>query len=405
MKYMFFFLHIIICISAWGGNKIYAPSVKTLTSIVNGDWLNRPVMVLGTDDVLQIGFDELSHDYKRYIYHLDHCEADWSVSEELFESEWLTGFNNNPIEDYQNSINTTVLYTHYQLTIPNDRCRLRISGNYRLTVFDEDNDNEKVLEVEFYVVEPRMNVGVEVTTNTDIDHNNSHQQVSVTVDYNNRLRITSPEDEIRTVFFQNWREDNARHNVKPSYVNSREMVWSHQRQLIFNAGNEYHKYEILDVSHPTMGIDRIEWDGSNYQVYPFPAVERRNYLTDVDADGAFVIRNSDRTEIDYTCEYVWVNYQYQVPYCGDLYVNGHWTTDADAETYKMTYDEEQKCYRLSLLQKQGYYSYQFLRADGSSPATEGSFYQTENRYQVLVYFRGPGERTWRLTGYRCAELR
>jgi hypothetical protein len=392
------------CATAWGGNRIYSPDVKTLTSIVNGDWLNRPVMVLGSRDVMQVGFDELSHDYKRYIYHIDHCEADWTVSEELFESDWLAGFNNNPIEDYQNSINTSVLYTHYQLTIPNDKCRLLISGNYRLTVYDEDNDNEKVLEVEFYVVEPRMNVGIEVTTNTDIDHNRSHQQMSVKVDYS-KLRITSPEDETRTVFMQNWREDNARHNLKPSYINSREMVWSHQRQLIFDAGNEYHKYEILDVSHPTMGIDRIDWDGQDYQVYPFPAVERRNYLTDVDADGAFVIRNSDRSEINYTCEYVWVNYVYQVPYCGDVYVNGHWTTDTTPDTYKMTYDEEAKCYRLSLLQKQGYYSYQLLKADGTSPATEGSFFQTENRYQVLVYYRGPGERTWRLTGYRSAELR
>jgi exodeoxyribonuclease VII large subunit len=61
-------------------------------------------MILGSADKLRIDFDELSHDYHRLTYHIDHCEADWSVSEEVFESDWLSGFNNNQIEDYQMSI-------------------------------------------------------------------------------------------------------------------------------------------------------------------------------------------------------------------------------------------------------------------------------------------------------------
>ena len=166
---------------ALAGNRIYSERFKSLTSTVNGDWMNRPVMLLGSMDRLYIGFDELSHNYHRLTYHLDHCEANWRVSEEIFESDWLEGFNNNQIENYQNSINTTVPYTHYELKIPNDRCRLKMSGNYRLTVYDEDADNEKVLEVEFYVLEPLMNIGLQATTNTDIDHNDSHQQISMTI--------------------------------------------------------------------------------------------------------------------------------------------------------------------------------------------------------------------------------
>lgn len=127
------------------------------------------------------------------------------MSDGLFESDWLVGFNDNPIENYQNSINTTVMYTHYWLTIPNDRCRLKMSGNYRLTVIDEDLDNEKVLEVEFYVVEPLMSVGLNVTSNTDMDHNDRHQQLSMTVNYNN-VRVLNMDEEIRTVVMQNWCE-------------------------------------------------------------------------------------------------------------------------------------------------------------------------------------------------------
>ena len=296
------------------------------------------------------------------------------------------------------------MYTHYTLTIPNDRCQLKMSGNYRLTVTDEDQDNERILEVEFYVVEPLMGVALNVTTNTDIDHNQSHQQVSMAVQYNS-LRVNNVDTEIHTVVMQNWREDNARHDVRPNFTNAQGLTWEHNRALIFDAGNEYHKFEMLDVSHTTMGLDRMEWNGKNYEAWPFTATVRKHYLTDVAAKGDFIIRNSDNREVDYTCDYVWVNYELAAPYEGYIYINGHWTTDSDREHYRMTYDTQAKTYKARLLQKQGYYSYQFIDANGNIPPSEGSFFQTENRYQALVYYKGTGARTWRLVGYRALDFR
>ncbi len=404
MKIRFLFLLLLVSCGCRAANRIFSPQVKSLTSIVNGDWLNRPIMTIGSSDKLTIGFDELSHNFHRMTYHIEHCEADWTSSEEIFESDWLVGFNDNPIDDYRNSINTTVLYTHYEFSIPNDRCQLKISGNYRITVFDEDNDNERLLEVEFYVVEPIMSVGIECTTNTDIDLNDSHQQLSVSLKYNS-IDVTQPEEQIYTVFMQNWREDNARKNINPNFINHQGAMWQHNRHLIFEAGNEYHKFEVLDVKHTTMGLESIEWDGHNYQAYPFTSTTRRNYLTDVDADGAFCIRNSDRIESDYTCDYVWVNYSLKVPYQGDIYIDGHWTNDYLRDTYKMQYDEENHMYHTKILQKQGYYSYQYLTSAGKIPPSEGNFYETENKYQVLIYYKGTGARTWQLVGYRALELR
>lgn len=404
MKTTTLILMLLTAITAKAGNRVFNDNIKSLTSIVNGDWLNRPVMELGSSDKLVIGFDELSHTYHRFVYKLEHCEHDWSPSEEIFESDWLEGFNGNPIEDYRNSINTTVLYTHYELKIPNELCRLKISGNYRLTVFDEDNDDEKVLEVEFYVVEPLAAIGLEVTTNTDIDHNRSHQQLSMSVNYN-ELTVTNNDEQLHTVVMQNWDEDKARRDVSPDFITTRGLTWSHNKNLVFDAGNEYHKFEVLDVSHTTMGLDRIDWDGQHYQAYPFASTVRRNYLTDVDADGAFCIRNSDRYEIDYTCDYVWVNYELQAPYQGDIFIDGHWTTDADKNHYRMTYDEEHSAYHTKIMQKQGYYSYRYVMTDGSIPPSEGSFYETENRYQAMLYYKESGGRTWRLVGYRALEFR
>jgi len=399
MKKEILFGLLLLATTLQAGNKIYSPMVKTLTTIVNNDWQNRPVMELGSRDVLHIGFDELSHDSHRYICHLTRCEADWSETTDVFESDWLQGFNDFPLDDYQNSLNTTVNYTHYEFTIPNSQCMIRMSGNYRLSIFDEDNGHEKILDAEFYVVEPVVNIGLNLTTNTDIDVNKSHQQVSINLEYKD-LNIIRPEDEIYTVVMQNWNEQTARLNPAPQYTYHQGLRWEHQRELIFDAGNEYHKFEVLDVSHPTMGIDRIGWDGKRYQAFPFTTTVRRNYLTDESANGAFYIRNSNRSEIAYTCDYVWVNYTLEAPYSGEIFLQGQWTNNADATAYQMQYDANSQCYIAQVMQKQGYYSYQYVDKDGRTAPTEGNFFQTRNKYQVLVYYKGLGDRTWRLVGYR-----
>ncbi|MBP5290284.1 MAG: DUF5103 domain-containing protein, partial [Paludibacteraceae bacterium] len=174
--------------------------------------------------------------------------------------------------------------------------------------------------------------------------------------------------------------------------------------------NEYHKFEVLDVSHTTMGLDRIMWDGHHYQAYPFANAPRRNYVYDEDANGAFYIRNSDNIENDRTCDYVYVNYKL-VPaaqYDCDVIVDGDWTTEQDGD-YVMSYDESDRSYNARILQKQGYYSYQYLlrRADGQTAVVpeEGSFFETENKYQAFVYYKGVADRTWRLVGYQQIYLR
>jgi hypothetical protein len=154
-----------------------------------------------------------------------------------------------------------------------------------------------------------------------------------------------------------------------------------------------------------MGLDRIAWNGHHYEAWPFAATVRKHYLTDVSAEGAFVIRNSDNREVDYTCDYVWVNYELVSSWQGDIFISGHWTTDSQREHYRMDYDAAAGKYTARLMQKQGYYSYQFVSEDGGNPPSEGSFFQTQNRYQAFIYYKGTGARTWRLVGYRALDFR
>ncbi len=391
---------------AWGKHQVLSPQIKSLQVVVNDRWTQLPIMELGSDDVVRIGFDELSHEFHRYIAHLEHCEADWSPSEEIFENDWLEGFNDIPLDDYEKSLNTTVLYTHYKIQFPNDQCRLKMSGNYRLHILDEDNDNEEVLVAEFRVVESRMDIGLGVTVNTDLGLNGRYQQVEMSLNYNG-LPVTFPEEQLRIFVMQNSREDNQKVDVAPNYVTPKGLRWEHNRGLIFDAGDEYHKYEVLDPTHITMGLERVWWDEEEgrYHVQPWVCEPQRNYLYDEDANGAFYIRNSDNYENDRLSDYVWVHYKLQNvrEYDSEVIIDGQWTTEAP-ENYVMSYNEQDRSYNGMVLQKMGYYNYQLLLrdADGTTHRVpeEGSFYQTENRYQVLVYYKGNGERTWRLVGTR-----
>lgn len=384
-------------------HEILSPRIASLQVVAGEEWMQLPVVELGGPRAINIAFDDLTHDYHRYAYRLEHCEADWTVSEEIFESDYCEGFaRDNTIENYAQSINTNQLYTHYRLQLPNDRCRMRMSGNYKVTVYDANDDDRPVLIACFMVVEPLMSVGLEVTTNTDADLNGRHQQVGMKLDYGN-MRVTDYQSQIKTVVLQNGKWQTSIVNARPQYVSHRGLVWSHCRDLIFDGGNEYRKFEMLDVSHTTMGLERMVWDGHTYHAWIWTDEPRPSYVYDEDADGSFYLRNSDNRDNDILSEYAMVHFRLASPRLpGEVYLGGNWTMGHQLPQYRMEWNEATQLYEAVVWLKQGYYNYEYLwlRSDGTlAPVpSEGNFYQTQNTYQALVYFKGMGERTDRLVG-------
>lgn len=390
-------------------NEIHNDNIASLQVVADDNWLSPPVIMLNRGQHINISFDDLTHEYHRYVYRIEHCEADWSPSENLFAADFCDGFvDGNVIEDMMESVNTNVLYTHYTLQIPNKLCVPKISGNYKVHVYDGNTD-EPAFTACFMMVEPLFGVRLDVTTNTDVDINGGHQQISMSINYGSQ-RVTSPKTEIKTVVMQNGRWTNAVRNAEPQYIMSDGLQWEHNKSLIFDAGNEFHKFETLDVTHTTLGLQSVAWDGNDYHAYVWPDDPRPNYVYDEDANGAFYIRNSDNVENDRVSEYLFVHFQLNtMPLEGRVFINGVWTHDQFLPQYEMVYDQELKAYTLTVPLKQGYYSYQYVLQlpDGTCRyvPSEGSFFQTENQYQALVYFRGTGQRTDRLVGYQQITFR
>ncbi len=400
----------LLCVAdVWAqGSRVFTDRIRSLQVVANDNPLAAPVVMLGGRNHICVSFDEMSHEYHRYIYKVEHCNADWTPSTEIFESDYLEGFNGQPIENYEKSFNTTILYTHYSLCLPNADVRLKLSGNYRLRVYADEEDADPdapLLEACFSLVDPQIGIAAEVSSNTDIDFNRAHQQVSFSLNYA-ALNVADPHRELRTVVMQNRRTDNCVVNPKPNIRTASGIEFTHNRSLIFEGGNECHKFEILDVQGPAMGVDRIEWFDPAYHATLYEDHPAQNYTYTEDQDGGRIIRNEDNVDNATACEYLFVHFTLRRPRLpgGDVYVNGTWA-DAFDDAHRMRYNDVEGVYEAALLLKQGYYNYRYLfvpegSTRGTGVGTDGSFYQTENDYAIYVYHRPQGGRYDRLVGYR-----
>ncbi len=390
--------------------EVYAENIATVRIGVNGAFGRLPVMRLGGDDELQITFDELSHDFHRYTYSIAHLDADFRPSEDLFESDYLDATDEvGLVEDYEQSMNTSVLYTHYTISLPNAYMRPLLSGNYALTVFDDADTDEPqaLLKVFFYVVEDGAAVSASGTTDTDIDRNDTHQQLNVTLTWLKDFPLRDPDKEIYLVALQNDDWQTAVRGPRSTGQTVRGMKWEHCRPLIFPAGNEYRKFEIPSTRYPGMHANSVSYHEPYYHIELMPDAPRRNYLYDEDQNGRFVPLGDRGGDANVEAEYVWVHFfvdasglESEVP----LYIDGRWAVKTGDDRYKMQYLPEQRAYIGDLFLKQGYYSYRYLNA-AEPQDVEGNYWQTENEYTLLVYYRQTGARYDRLIAHRTASYR
>ncbi len=412
MRKMLFSVLTMCCAVASGQqNLVYAPErIRSLQLIYDGDPLLPPVMTLGKHKQFELSFDEMGHHYNRLVYHIRHCDYRWQKdSESLFESDYLEGLNGQLLEDYDTSFNTTQLYTHYSFTFPSRDLALRLSGNYCIEVYDEDEYNhattpQPLLSAEFCVAETTMSVAVQVSSNTDIDFNSTHQQLTYSVSYGS-VQVVDPLREIHTVVRQNRRQDNAVVDLEPNIRKATGMEFTHRKELIFDAGNEFHKFETIDMHRANLNIDNLRWYEPFYHFTVYPDRQQRNYVYDEDANGSFILRNAEYDDEETTSEYAFVHFTLQAeePLPNDVYVCGLWTNGTWDPECQMQWDNEAGEYRAALFLKQGYYNYQYrqLSADGtgSTAQTDGNFHETENEYSISVYYRKQGDRYDRLVGY------
>ncbi|MFA5047144.1 MAG: DUF5103 domain-containing protein, partial [Paludibacter sp.] len=197
--------------------QIYEPKIKTLQIGVNGETLGLPIIELNSSNVLLISFDEMSHESHFYSYEVLHCDADWTISKQLNSGEYLTGFTSGSITDYTTSLNTTFLYTHYKFMLPNDEMGFKISGNYVVLIYEDNQKDKPIAQACFSIVDPQVSITTTVRGNTDTELNGRLQQLDFEVNLNG-YSVRDPQSEIKVVVRQNNRIDNEVTDIKPTFM-------------------------------------------------------------------------------------------------------------------------------------------------------------------------------------------
>ena len=388
-------------------NAVYRDNIHTVRFFREGWDFSLPILELGSNQRLLLKFDDLSGNVKHYAYTITHCDFDWFPSR-LILPEYMEGFVDNPINDYTMSINTTIPYVNYLLAIPNDNTKLLVSGNYLLTVFEEDKHDSPVLTRRFYVSEPSTKISGIVKKATFDAFKGPNQEVDFMVEYPG-ISIQDPRNDVKVVLMQNSRTDNAITNLKPLNVRNNQLSYDYTQENVFAGGNEYRNFDAKNIRVNGLGIANIEFVQPMYQVtLKTDELRRGDYRFENDLNGRYLVKNDRANDPDLESDYIFVHFSLEPPQplpVGDIYIFGELSSWQCTSTNKMTYNPTLKLYEGAMLLKQGFYDYQYVYIDKGSQKVdssilEGSHVETENDYQIFVYYRGFSSRYDRLIGFR-----
>jgi len=367
-------------------------------------------------NTLEISFDELSHDMIPYSYTVYHLNADFTI-DDLQSFEYVHGFTRADIYDYSTSLNTRVNYTHYSFAFPNDEMQLLVSGNYLIKIYETSEGEERtVATVVFQVVEPLVDIAAKVTPNTIKEISGRYQQLDIDVNTKS-INMVQPEN-IHLLVRQNGRIDNQVFAPYPNYVEANRLRWKDNSKLVFEGGNEYRHLDIWSTYFAGYNVDRIRYDQQDYHAIlnadqlwgtrnEHAGRCGLNYMHEFDHNGQFTINAERCSDIDTEAEYMYVHWTLPMEspiFDGTIYVGGDiFDNRMESTLNRMLYDNDAHCYYLSALLKQGGYDYQYWIKKKSEPSatlleTEGSHWETENKYQIYIYFRSVSDRYDRLVG-------
>nr|WP_245892307.1 DUF5103 domain-containing protein [Flavobacterium pallidum] len=375
-------------------------NIKTITFVQSGQ---NAIPVFTLNDSFQLQFDDLYGNEANYYYQIVHCNYDWTKSD-LSESEYIQGFDDQRIQEYYNSFNTLQLYSHYKLSFPNKFTRFKVTGNYMLKILNENR--EVVFSRKFILYEDLVSVPLQIKRARNLGVIDYKQNLDFAIKSKN-IQFQSPLQNVKILLLQNAEINSGITNIKPQYTIGNDLIYKYDAETQFWAGNEYLYFENKDVRGATNNVLRVD-SQDTYNAYLYTNVARGSnpYTYYPDINGNFQIKNINAENNELEADYVWVFFTLSAPnYFGkkDIYINGMFNNYAIDPEFKMDYNADKAVYEKALLIKQGFTNFRYTISDAKGNidrenAIDGNFYQTENNYFVIVYYRENGQRYDKVIG-------
>lgn len=377
-------------------------NIKTVSFIQGG---NNVVPIFQLGDSFQFQFDDLFGNEANYYFEVTHCDYNW-IPTDIPKTDYIRGFDNQRITDYSNSFNTLQVYSHYRLPFPNQfTSELRISGNYILKILNEDR--EVVFSRKFILYEDHSTVTAQVKRSRDVTNIDYKQNLDFAV-LSNDIVFQTPLQNVKILLLQNGNLNTGIKNIPPQYTIGNQLVYKYNKETQFWGGNEFLYFENKDIRAGSNNVARVGANNDIYNSYLYTNLARGNqiYTLNQDVNGNFVVKNINAANNEIEADYAWVYFSLSAPAFQlnkDIYITGMFNNYSLSPEYKMDYNAEKGLYEKAVMIKQGFTNFQYTVADkkgviDNENAIDGNFYQTENEYTILVYYKETSDRYQRVIG-------
>jgi hypothetical protein len=388
-------------------DMIYKPYIRTVQLFQYGNQQSLPVFTLNSGDQLQLGFDDMEGSLKNYYYSYVLCDYNWHPVN-LSPFDYLKGFTQNRIGTYRYSSIAFTRYTHYQAILPDRNSVPTKSGNYLLKVFLDGDTSKLVFTKRMYVLEQKAVIAAEVVQPFTPQYFNTHQKIKFSANIKD-LNSFSAAQQMKAVILQNNRWDNAQKDIPPTFVRGNVLEYNSENIAIFEGGKEWRWLDLRSFRLQSDRVEKANYNKASTDIFLKPDVDRtgQRYIYFPDYNGMYQVTTYESINPLWQGDYATVYFSFAPPngiaYTNkDLYLGGAFTGYELSDKWKLKFNEEKKLYETTAFLKQGYYNYAyFLTEQGRTDqkqALEGNYWETENSYTVLLYYKSFTDRSDQLIG-------
>ncbi|MBK7434387.1 MAG: DUF5103 domain-containing protein [Chitinophagaceae bacterium] len=386
---------------------MYKSNIRSVRFHLYGSQLSLPVYNLNSMDQLELNFDDMDGNVKSYYYTFVLCDYNWRPVD-LNPFTYIKGFTQQRISNYRYSSIALTRYTHYQAILPDRGTSLTLSGNYMLKVYLDGDTSKLAFTQRLLVLDQKASINAQVVQPFVPDQARTSQMIRFTANING-LNSFSAAQQVKVVILQNNRWDNAIRDIAPTFVRGNTLDFSSVNNGIFPGGKEWRWLDLRSFRLQSDRVERANYNKNSTEMFLFTDIDRggQRYAYYSDLNGMYSAETYETINPYWQADYATVHFSLAPPggqpYANkDIYLAGQLTNYELNEKTQMVFNKEKGLYEISLLLKQGYYNYTYISVDRNNPQIrvdlEGNYWETENSYTILMYYKSFTDRSDQLIG-------